>query len=184
MEYPFWINDFNRIKNYQDEYPLALEIFKQPQAFWYGDVGKPLEGSIKRLLKIASPQLPYFVLYNIPNRDIGQHSKGGAGNDDRYLEYVEEFAKGIGENSPIIIYEPDSLPHSTLLSEEEQEWRLDLMKKGLQLLTDNCNGIVYIDVGHSGWLYYEEVAKLLDRVSNPKVRGFSINSCNYRTTKE
>ena len=184
MEYPFWINDFNRIKNYQDEYPLALEIFKQPQAFWYGDVGKPLTKSIKRLLKRAEPTLPYFVLYNIPNRDIGQHSKGGAGNDDRYLEYVREFAEGIGENSPIIIYEPDALPHSTLLSEEEQEWRLDLMKKGLQLLTDNCNGIVYIDVGHSGWLYYEEVAKLLDRVSNPKVRGFSINSCNYRTTKE
>ena len=37
MEYPFWVNDFNRISNYQEKYPLALEIFKHPQAFWYGD---------------------------------------------------------------------------------------------------------------------------------------------------
>ena len=25
MEYPFWVNDFNRISNYQEKYPLALE---------------------------------------------------------------------------------------------------------------------------------------------------------------
>ena len=37
MNYPFWVNDFNRISNYQDKYPLALEIFKHPQSFWYGD---------------------------------------------------------------------------------------------------------------------------------------------------
>ena len=44
------------------------------------------------------------------------------------------------------------LPHSTDLSEEEKEWRLQLMKESLQMLTDNCNGIFYIDVGHSNWL--------------------------------
>ena len=33
MEYPFWVNDFDRIKNYRDSYPLASEIFEQPQSF-------------------------------------------------------------------------------------------------------------------------------------------------------
>jgi hypothetical protein len=37
MEYPFWVNDFNRIRNYQDKYPLALEIFKHPQSFGFGE---------------------------------------------------------------------------------------------------------------------------------------------------
>lgn len=184
MDYPFWVNDFDRVKNYREKYPLSPQIFEQPQSFWYGDVGKPLTKSIKRLLKRAEPQLPILVLYNIPNRDIGQFSKGGAGNDVRYLEYVEEFADGVGDSEPIIIYEPDALSHSTHLSEDEQSWRLQLMKESLQLLTDKCNGKVYIDVGHSAWLYYEEVAKLLDIVSNPKVRGFSVNVCNYRTTQE
>lgn len=186
--YPFWINDFDRIKNYRDRYPLASDIFKEPSAFWFGDNPKKpkehMEKSIQRLLNRAKPQLPILVMYNIPNRDVGQYSKGGASSRERYIDYVERFARGVGESSPIVIYEPDALPHSTLLSEEEQEWRLELMKESLQMLTDNCNGIFYIDVGHSSWLSPEKVVELLDKISNPKVRGFSVNVCNYRTTEE
>tara|TARA_Y100001954_G_scaffold219875_1_gene254462 strand:- start:359 stop:1006 length:648 start_codon:yes stop_codon:yes gene_type:complete len=123
-------------------------------------------------------------MYNIPNRDVGQYSKGGAKTKERYLDFVQRFAKGVGETSPIIIYEPDALPHSTLLSDEHREWRLDLMKQSLQMLTDNCNGIVYVDVGHSAWLHPKDANELLTKVSNPKVRGFSMNSCNYRSTEE
>jgi len=135
-------------------------------------------------LKRAEPQLPIFVMYNIPNRDVGQYSKGGAKTRERYIDFVERFAKGIGDTEAIIIYEPDALAHSTLLDEKEQTWRLELMKESLQILTDNCKGLVYVDVGHSSWLHYNDVAELLDRVSNPMVRGFSVNVCNYRTTKE
>ena len=188
MEYKFWVNDFNRISNYQDKYPLALQIFKSPQSFWYGDNPKKpkkhMEKSIRRLLNRAHPQLPILVMYNIPNRDVGQYSKGGAKTKERYLDFVERFARGVGEDSPIIIYEPDALPHSTLLSEEDREWRLELMKESLQMLTNNCNGIVYVDVGHSAWLHPKDANELLTRVSNPNVRGFSMNSCNYRSTKE
>ena len=189
MEYPFWINDFDRIgKKYNDKFPLASEIFKHPSSFWYGDNPKKpkkhMEKSIRRLLNRAHPQLPVFVIYNIPNRDVGQYSKGGAKTKDGYLDFIERFSRGIGDSEPIIIYEPDALPHSTLLSESEQEWRLELMKESLQLLTDSCNGKIYIDVGHSSWLQPKQTSKLLTLVSNPKVRGFSINSCNYRTTEE
>ena len=188
MEYKFWVNDFNRISNYQDKYPLALQIFKSPQSFWYGDNPKKpkkhMEKSIRRLLNRAHPRLPILVMYNIPNRDVGQYSKGGAKTKERYLDFVERFARGVGEDSPIIIYEPDALPHSTLLSEEDREWRLELMKESLQMLTNNCNGIVYVDVGHSAWLHPKDANELLTRVSNPNVRGFSMNSCNYRSTKE
>ena len=188
MEYPFWVNNFNRISNYQEKYPLALEIFKHPQAFWYGDNPKKpkkhMENSIRRLLNRAKPKLPVLVTYNIPNRDVGQYSKGGAKTRDSYLDYIERFARGVGEDSPIIIYEPDALPHSVSLEKEDMEWRLQLMQESLQMLTDNCNGIVYIDVGHSKWLHQKDVNELLNKVSNPKVRGFSMNSCNYRTTEE
>ena len=189
MEYPFWVNDFDRIgKKYNDKFPLASEIFKHPSSFWYGDNPKKpkkhMEKSIRRLLNRAHPQLPILVTYNIPNRDVGQYSKGGAKTRERYIDYIQRFAKGVGDTSPIIIFEPDALPHSTLLSEEDREWRLNLMKESLEILTNSCNGIVYIDVGHSNWLPPKDVASLLDKVSNSKVRGFSINSCNYRSTEE
>jgi endoglucanase len=188
MEYPFWINDFDRVSNYRDEYPLASKIFEHPQSFWYGDNPKKpkkhMEKSIRRLLNRAHPQLPIFVIYNIPNRDVGQYSKGGAENREKYIDFIHRFAKGIGEDSPIIIYEPDALPHSTLLSEEEQEWRLSLMNESLDILTSKCNGLVYVDVGHSSWLKPQQVGDLLNKVSNEKVKGFSVNVCNYRTNDE
>ena len=96
-----------------------------------------MEKSIRRLLNRAHPHLPILVMYNIPNRDIGQYSKGGAKDMERYMDYVERFAKGVGEDSPIVIYEPDALPHSTHLPKEEQEWRLELMKKSLEYLLAN-----------------------------------------------
>jgi len=188
MNYPFWINDFDRVSNYKDTYPLSSEIFEHPSAFWFGDNPKKpkkhMEKSIRRLFKRAEPQLPILVIYNIPNRDVGQWSKGGSRDRDTYLEFIRTFADGVGDKTPIIIYEPDALPHSTLLDKEEQDWRLELMKEALEILTTNCNGIIYVDVGHSSWLHYNDVADLLDRVSNPKIRGFSVNVCNYRTTKE
>lgn len=189
MEYPFWINDFDRVgKKYTNKYPLSTEIFKYPSSFWFGDNPKKpkkhMEGSIQRLIKRAEPKLPVFVIYNIPNRDVGQYSRGGARDREDYLEFIERFSRGIGDSNPIIIYEPDALPHSTLLDEEEQEWRLSLMKDALEYLTENTNGKIYVDVGHSNWLKPKQVAELLERVSNPKVKGFSINSCNYQTTDE
>jgi len=183
-EYPFWINDFDRVKNYKDKWPLSTKIFEYPVSFWYLDVGPQVEGSIKRLLKRAETKLPILVVYNIPNRDVGQYSKGGAGSRERYFEYIKTIAKGIGDKSPIVIYEPDALPHSTLLSKEEQDFRLEIMRKGLEILTEWCNGIVYIDVGHSAWLKPKQVVELLNKIDNPKVKGFSVNVCNYRSTKE
>ena len=54
MEYPFWVNDFNKIKSHVKNYPLASKIFEYPSSFWYGGFRRKsdnwLEGSIKRLL--------------------------------------------------------------------------------------------------------------------------------------
>ena len=120
----------------------------------------------------------------MPNRDIGQYSKGGAKTRESYLNFLQSFADGIGNSKPILIYEPDSLTHTGDMSTEDASSRMSLMKEGLQLLTDNCEALVYIDIGHSNWLSPEEAANLLNKVSNDKVRGFAVNVSNYRTTDE
>jgi endoglucanase len=188
INYPFWVNDFDRVKNYKNQYPAVSEIFRHPVSFWYGERrGKPVEKvrlGVQRLLHRASPGLPVLVSYNMPNRDMGHHSRGGAKNDQIYLEFLQDFAQGIGDRSPILIYEPDSLAHATQMSDADAEWRLNLMRTGLQTLTDNCAALIYVDIGHSNWLSAESAGHLLDQVSNPHVRGFSVNVSNYRSTTE
>lgn len=188
LNYPFWVNDFDRVKDHKIKYPLSSKIFEYPVSFWYGERnGKEmsdLDYSIERLLKRTLPDLPVLVVYNMPNRDIGQYSKGGAHSKDSYLYFLESFANGIGNHSPIVIFEPDSLPHTTHMDKDDAKWRLDLMREGIELFTSNCDALVYVDIGHSNWLSPEDSAKLLNKVCNESVRGFAVNVSNYRTTKE
>jgi endoglucanase len=188
MYYPFWVNNFNRVKNYQSEYPLVTEIFKHPVSFWYGQRNnKPVTKvklGVQRLLRRAAPGMPVLVSYNMPNRDMGHHSRGGAQNRELYLTFLSDFAAGISDHSPILIFEPDSLAHAASMGADEQAWRLQLMQEGLSILTGNCNALVYVDVGHSNWLSPEVAAGMLNQVSNPGVRGFAVNVSNFRTTTE
>ena len=187
LNYPFWVNNFDRGKDHKIQYPLASKIFEHPVSFWYGERnGKTIEklsDSLTRLFARTAPQLPVLVVYNLPNRDMGHYSKGGATSWSSYMRFLEDFTDGLGSNEVIIIYEPDALPHSTLMSDFEAEWRIKIMKKGLETLT-RSNAHVYIDIGHSNWLSPKEANDLLDKVSNDKVRGFAVNVSNYRSTQE
>ena len=132
LNYPFWVNDFDRVKDHRINFPLSSKIFEHPVAFWYGSKkGKPvkkLEKSLKRFLKRTAPNLPYFVIYNLPNRDMGHYSKGGAKDASEYLMFIHEFCEGIKGHKPIVIYEPDALPHTTHMESIQSEYRLNLIK--------------------------------------------------------
>lgn len=189
MDYPFYVNDFDRVRDHAEKYPLVRKIFEQPVAFWYGQRnGKPikhLEKSLARLFRRTLPALPVFVLYNLPDRDIGQYSKGGADSAISYLDFINSFALGVGKLSPIVIFEPDALPHSTEMeTTSDSTWRHNLMREALLILTELTNAIIYVDIGHSNWLSPEEAGKLLNTVCVPGVRGFSVNVSNFRTTQE
>ena len=191
IDYPFWVNDFDRVKDHRLTHPQVAKIFDYPVAFWYGTkehkrVSKTdkLEKSLKRLLKRSLPQLPYFVLYNMPNRDIGQYSKGGAKTGANYFLFLQEFCRGINGHSPIIIFEPDAIPHTTMMDKEQAEYRFNIMKEGLTILTEESDAYVYVDVGHSNWLDPSQAHELLSKVWVKGCRGFSVNVSNYRSTEE
>lgn len=189
LNYPFWVNDFDRVKDHRLTHPEVTKIFDYPVAFWYGakrnkNAYAKLEKSLKRLLNRTAPKLPYFVLYNLPNRDIGQYSKGGASDATEYLLFLQEFCNGIKGHKPIVIYEPDALPHTTLMTPVEAQYRINLMKEGINILTEESDALVYIDIGHSNWLSPEQASELISSVSNNNIRGFSVNVSNYRSTEE
>ena len=37
LEYPFWVNNFDRVKDHKLKYPLSSKIFEHPVSFWYGE---------------------------------------------------------------------------------------------------------------------------------------------------
>ena len=78
-----------------------------------------IDYSLQRLLRRTYPQLPVLVVYNMPNRDIGQYSKGGAKTRESYPNFLKSFADGIGKNKPNINLRTDSLVHTTEMSKED-----------------------------------------------------------------
>lgn len=188
MQYPFFVNNFDRVKNFRTAHPNVGKIFEYPVSFWYGDRHgkdvKYLDHGLTRLFNRSYPHLPVLVLYNLPNRDIGHYSKGGAKTRSSYLNYVSSFTKGIGSRSPIVIYEPDALAHVSHMSKREATARTELMRDAIEIIVTGCNAYLYIDIGHSNWLDLVQASKLLGEVSHKKMRGFAVNVSNYRTTLE
>ena len=185
--YPFYKPNFNRASNYAHDYPLAAHIFDFPTTFWLTGGKKSqrnVDRSLQRLFARAYPTLPVVAVYAIPNRDVGQHSRGGL-NAVEYIRYIDKIATGIGSNSPILVFEPDALAHAaTVLDESELHDRLSLMKEAIQILTTKSNAIIYIDIGHSDWLIPDTAAAMLSNFNDQKIRGFSVNVSNFRTTRE
>ena len=185
MNYRFYYPDWNSRKEVCKEHPQIKELTKEPIAFWYG-VGpkrttRKTKKSIQRLLKRADPCLPVLVIYSIPYRDLGHHSKGGADSDDEYLEFIQEFCNSLGDKSPIVIYEPDCIPHMEQMGVVDGLDRMRLIKASIELLS-RTNALVYIDIGHPKWLSVSKATSYLRMCDIHKVRGFSINTSNYYAT--
>lgn len=184
-----WTPNYDRVRDHKIKCPEVAKIFEHPIGQWYGERKgqkfKNIQSSVSRLLKrVPIDETAVLVLYNMPNRDIGKHSRGGAQTQRDYLEFVDEFAQGIGHREPILIFEPDSLPHITLMEPEAAQDRLNLVELALDVLKRRCAARVYVDIGHSNWLSPQQASSLLARVRAYNHAGFAVNVSNYRSTTE
>ncbi|AEM82121.1 glycoside hydrolase family 6 protein [Streptomyces violaceusniger] len=89
-----------------------LAMVRTPQAVWYGDESpERIERLVRRTTRSADVQgkLPVLALYNIPGRDCGSYSSGGADDLAAYEAWIDAVAEGIGGRKVLIVLEPDSL---------------------------------------------------------------------------
>ena len=185
MDYPFFVPDWPIRKKVTEKYPDLKIINEQPTSFWFGSGRKTMKNvdkKVRRLLQRSEPYLPILVLYSIPFRDVGQYSKGGERTFKAYRKFVKKFTEGIGDYAPIVIYEPDSIPHLSQFHHKDKFQRIDLMSYAVDYITNNSNALLYLDAGHPNWHKPKIISKHLKSVGVSKCRGFSINISNYYST--
>lgn len=162
---------------------LMDKIAAQPLAQWMGgwnvDIGRDVANAVSRITGANS--LPVFVAYNIPNRDCGQYSAGGAGSADAYKRWIRSFANGIGNRKAVVILEPDALAGMSCLSAQKQQERLDLIHDAVRVLKAK-GAAVYIDAGHAKWVNPADMANRLNRAGIAEADGFSLNISNFLGT--
>lgn len=159
---------------------LMDKIANQPVATWMGnwnaDIGRDVRDAVSRIT--GAQALPVFVAYNIPNRDCGSYSSGGARNADSYRQWIRSFANGLGGKRAVVILEPDALAGMNCLSAPLRAERVALIKDAVGVLKSR-GASVYIDAGHAKWISAPEMASRLKSAGVDQAAGFSLNISNF-----
>jgi endoglucanase len=159
---------------------LDRELASQPTGIWFGDWNRSLRTDVDRVMSDAARQraLPVLVAYNIPMRDCGSHSAGGARNAGSYRSWIADFARGLNGRPAIVILEPDALASTECLTQAQRAERFSLLKHATEVLSAQ-NALVYIDAGHAQWLSATETAARLLQAGVESAAGFALNVSNF-----
>lgn len=184
-------------------------MIAQPQAVWFtGSAPRQIEQQVRGLVgqAAAAGAVPLLVAYNIPFRDCAQFSAGGARNPAEYVAWIEAFAAGIGDETAVVILEPDGLgiipwykPFAgTAAAAATYEWcqpgegdeataaaeRLAMLNQAVDALAGLPDTAVYLDGTHSGWLSVADAAHRLRLAGVDRAAGFFLNVSNYQHTAD
>ena len=159
------------------------KIATESQADWFGDWSGNIRLAVSNRVTTITDAgaLPVLVAYNIPVRDCGSYSSGGAGSASEYKAWIDAFAAGIGGRDAAVVLEPDALALIGCLNDAQRQERYDLLSYAVNAL--NAQGaIVYLDAGHSNWISAPEMANRLSKANVSAARGFSLNVSNFERT--
>ncbi|MFD9909397.1 glycoside hydrolase family 6 protein [Streptomyces sp. NPDC059063] len=159
-------------------------ISEQPMAVWPAgddpapDVREATEGAAKE------GRTAVLVAYNIPHRDCGRHSAGGAHDAAYYRSWLGSFADAIGQSPALVILEPDAIPHIVdgCTPGQYHEERYQLLSEAIQRLKRQPRVKVYLDAGNPGWITDARKLTLpLRRAGIDAADGFSLNVSNFQS---
>jgi endoglucanase len=162
-----------------------------PQAVWLTS-GTPsqVSATVTSTLRQANAEraVPVLVLYNIPGRDCGSYSAGGAQNTADYETWIDAVAAAIGSQKVVIVLEPDALadlpsdcgydptqvnvPQATADRYTQINYAVTKLETGSQTL-------VYMDAGNSHWQAVPVMAARLAQAGVQQAQGFFTNVSNY-----
>ena len=184
-----WVNPDNPARKQADEWDrsrsadaaLMRQMAAQPLAVWLGDWNRDVRRDADGFLSRAGGALTVFVAYNIPYRDCGLYSRGGAGDADGYRRWIIELARGIRNRPVVVILEPDAAAAGDCLPLRLRDERFSLLRDATDVLK-KAGATVYIDGGHAAWRSAPDIADRLRKSGIDLADGFSLNVSNFQPT--
>ena len=169
---------------------LLTKLVLVPQATWLVG-GSPQE--VAQLTKETLVQAkfqratPVFVLYNIPGRDCGGYSAGGAQTTSAYVAWIDAIVSTVRDHEAIVILEPDALANLPVDCGYDPTGQLTVDRYAqLRHASDTLSALprtrVYLDAGHSRWHSVGTIASRLVQAGVSNTSGFYLNASNYQPT--
>ncbi|MET9903763.1 glycoside hydrolase family 6 protein [Streptomyces sp. NPDC006446] len=164
---------------------LLKRIAGEPVALWPAgetDPGPAVRSAAASATREGRTAL--FVAYDIPHRDCGQHSAGGAADADVYRQWIGLFAEALGDSRALVILEPDAIAHIVdgCTPVEYHAEREQLLNEAIVRLKRQPRTRVYLDAGNPAWIRDSgKLVEPLERAGVANADGFSLNVANFQT---
>lgn len=165
-----------------------------PEADWFtGGSPDQVARQVSTVMRGAARQhaVPVLVAYDIPLRDCGQYSSGGAPSDAAYRQWIAAFAGAIGRARAAVILEPDALANlpqdcspTTDPTGALTAARMADLRYAVSVLEAQPGTAVYLDAGNSQWRAVGDIAQRLIDADVAQTQGFSLNVSNYQPTDQ
>jgi endoglucanase len=192
---PFWVNPDGNAARQVAAYAKSgkdtdaeqiRKIAEQPTGEWIGSENPEQEAQGFTEAADKAGRTALLVLYNIPHRDCGQYSQGGAADGNAYRAWIDGVAAGIGDRSAMVILEPDAVLHLVdgCTQAQFQEERYSLLNYAIGKLKSLKSTKVYLDAGNAGWGHPDQIFQPLQRAGVAQADGFSVNVSNFYSTKD
>ncbi|MFD3332316.1 glycoside hydrolase family 6 protein [Streptomyces sp. NPDC058700] len=182
---------------------IRSQIADRTTVKWFGgwntDVQTDVDSYIDKAT--AAGQLPTLVAYNIPGRDCGGASGGGAADAEAYKKWMDGFVAGIAGRPALVVLEPDAVAQADVegncLTPEKREARFDMLWYANQHLDAQGPYVkTYIDAGNATWtlgarrednpadkgIGLSDMADMLGRSGIYLADGVAVNVANYHST--
>lgn len=168
------------------EAAIIRRIADRPAATWFTDARPGYADRARQLVLAAgrAGKLPVLAFYFIPQRDCGNHSRGGAGSVDTYKKWILTLTTAMRGTRALVILEPDAVAHAVrgCLRGRAAQQRLALLSWAVATLRTVPGVRVYLDAGHPAWVPAARMAPALRSAGVMRAHGFALNVANFETT--
>ncbi|MGP4112028.1 glycoside hydrolase family 6 protein [Streptomyces sp. 4N509B] len=177
------VEAFEREGNEEDA-RLLRRISEQPLAHWPPGSDPTAEVAAVTGAAAAAGRTAVLVAYNIPHRDCGQYSRGGAPDGAAYRAWIDAFAAAIGEAEAVVILEPDAVSHTVdgCTAPMYVEERFQLLSYAVDRLARQPGVRTYLDAGNPSWITDPgQLVEPLRRSGVERADGLAVNVANFQT---
>jgi endoglucanase len=157
-------------------------IASMPMGRWFVNAGDDHAGASEYVRSAQrADKLPVLVAYNIPGRDCGGYSGGGAPTPEAYRSWIDGLVDAVAARPAVVILEPDALAALQCRAPAQQQETLALIAYAVEQFAARApNTWVYLDAGHPNWTDATTMAKRLREAHVDKARGFALNISNFQ----
>jgi endoglucanase len=165
------------------------KLAREPRFRWFGKFTAPrmqkkIRGFLDRVQCDQPGTVPLMVVMRHQGKGCsGTYRAGGEAEDRRTMKWYDDFADSVGDARVVIAFEPDSLGTVDCLARDRRQDRLDVLRYGVDRLSQIPNATIYLEAGASDWEPAARTAKQLRYIGIHKVRGFMLNVTHHDWTR-